>query len=245
MRHHAMLTTKIKELQTCWDRLSQLLDALQQQRDLETRAEERLRLDCLIAQREAERQQVAIQLQEVEPALRTPRDTEVGSPSLSESSETLSLAPPRRPAQLFYSYAHEDEALRDQLEKHLSILHRQQVISGWHDRAIAAGTEWERQINEHLETAHIILLLISADFIASDYCWGKEVQRAMERHDSGAARVIPILLRDVDWTGAPFGKLQALPQDAKPVTSWPNQDEAFANVARGIRQVAIAWTHTS
>jgi len=149
-----------------------------------------------------------------------------------------------RPAQLFYSYAREDEALRDQLEKHLTILQRQQVISGWHDRAIKAGTEWERQINEHLDAAHIILLLISADFIASDYCWGKEVKRAMERHDSGAARVIPILLREVDWTGAPFSKLQALTQDAKPVTSWPNQDEAFANIARGIRQVAIAWTHT-
>ena len=145
---------------------------------------------------------------------------------------------------MFYSYSHKDEALRDQLEKHFAILQRQNVISSWHDRAIQAGTEWENDINEHLESADIILLLVSADFIGSDYCWGIEVKRAMEQHNTGIARVIPIVLRAVDWSGAPFSKLQALPKDAKPVTSWLNQDEAFADIARGIRQVAIAMTST-
>ena len=241
MRHQARLTARINELQTHWDQLSQILQALQQERNLETRAAERLRQDALIAQREAERQQVAAQLHELEQALQTSRSTEVASPILSESPEPLPPAGLPRPVSLFYSYSHKDEALREQLEKHLAILQRHHIISGWHDRAIPAGSVWEQQIHEHLETADIILLLVSADFLASDYCWGKEVTRAMERHEAGAARVIPILLRAVDWTGAPFSTLQALPKDARPVTSWSNPDEAFADIARGIRQVVTSW----
>ena len=87
-----------------------------------------------------------------------------------------------------------------------------------------------------LESAKIILLLVSADFLASDYCYDVELKRAMERHEAKEALVIPIILREVDWKGAPFGKLQALPKKAKPVTNWSNTDSAFANIARGIRR---------
>src|SRR6266849_3948169 len=131
------------------------------------------------------------------------------------------------PVELFYSYAHEDEALRATLEKHLSLLRRQGVISQWSDRHITAGTDWTQAIDEHLEQASIILLLISADFLASDYCYGVEMKRALARHQANEARVIPILLRPVDWHNAPFAHLQALPTDAKAITSWPNPDEAF------------------
>ena len=139
--------------------------------------------------------------------------------------------------ELFYSYAREDEDLRDQLEKHLSIFRRQNIITGWHFRRISPGKEWKGEIDEHLDTAHIILLLISSDFMASDYCYDVEVKRAMERHEAGKARVIPIILRSVYWEGAPFSELQALPTDAKPVTTWANQDEAFEDIARGIQVV--------
>ncbi|MBA2593161.1 MAG: toll/interleukin-1 receptor domain-containing protein [Pseudomonadota bacterium] len=138
--------------------------------------------------------------------------------------------------EVFYSYSHKDEALRDELNKHLALLKRQGVIRDWHDRRIAAGTEWSGQIDEHLNLAGVILLMVSADFIASDYCWDVEVKRAMERHEVGEAVVIPVILRAVDWHSAPFGKLQALPKDAKPVTSWPVQDEAFTDIAKGIRR---------
>jgi tetratricopeptide (TPR) repeat protein len=141
------------------------------------------------------------------------------------------------PVEIFYSYSHKDEKLRERLEKHLSILRREGVISGWTDRKITGGNEWAGEIDEHLESARIILLLISADFLASDYCYDKEMMRAMERHNSGEAVVIPVILRDVDWSGAPFGKLQGLPKDAKPVTLWANRDKAFKNVAVGIRKV--------
>jgi hypothetical protein len=124
------------------------------------------------------------------------------------------------------------------LATHLSILQRNGVISGWHDRRIPAGMEWTDRIDERLNAADIILLLVSADFVASNYCYDKEMRRAMERHEAGQACVIPVILRPCDWEGAPFGKLQGLPKDMKPVTSWVNRDEAFKEVAVGIRTVA-------
>jgi len=141
------------------------------------------------------------------------------------------------PIELFISYSHKDEALREQLGTHLSFLKRQGVIDEWHDRRIGAGQEWAGAIDEHLDSADVILLLISADFLASDYCYDREMTRALERHDAGDACVIPVILRSVDWRGAPFAKLQALPREAKPVTSWPDRDEAVTAVARGIRTV--------
>lgn len=139
---------------------------------------------------------------------------------------------------IFFSYSHKDEPLRDELETHLKLLQRQGVISTWHDRKILPGGEWDDEIDAHLEAAKIILLLISADFIASDYCWEKEVMRALERHEAGNATVIPVLLRSCDWKGAPFGKLQGLPKDMAPITSWKDRDAAWTDVATGIRAVA-------
>jgi GTPase SAR1 family protein len=140
--------------------------------------------------------------------------------------------------EVFFSYSHRDEELRDELAKHLTILQREGVITTWSDRQIGAGDEWAGQIDAHLNSADIILLLISADFIASNYCYDIEMRRAMERHEARSARVVPVILRPVDWTGAPFGKLQAYPKDAKPITTWPNQDEAFVDVTKAIRKTA-------
>ena len=141
---------------------------------------------------------------------------------------------------LFYSYSHKDEALRDELENHLKLLQRQHVIDTWHDRKIMSGTEWGKAIDENLEAADIILLLISADFLASDYCWDIEIQRAMQRHEEKSAVVIPVLLRPCDTGNTDFMKLQGLPKNFKPVTTWTNQDEAFTDIAKGIRAAAEA-----
>ncbi|MEI1374457.1 toll/interleukin-1 receptor domain-containing protein [Nostoc sp. UHCC 0926] len=138
---------------------------------------------------------------------------------------------------VFFSYSHKDEVLRDELATHLSMMKRQGVIEAWHDREISAGSEWANAIDDNLNLADIILLLVSANFLASDYCYDKEMTRAMERHEHKEARVIPIILKPTDWNSAPFGKLQALPKNAKPVTTWQDQDEAFLNVAQGIRRV--------
>jgi hypothetical protein len=134
-------------------------------------------------------------------------------------------------------YAHADEKWLRKIEIHLSLLKRQGLISLWHDRLIAPGTDWAKTIDTHLETASVILLLVSADFLASDYCYGVEMQRALERHAAGEARVVPILVRPVDWKDAAFAHLLALPTDAKPIASWRSKDRALADVAAGIRRV--------
>jgi O-acetyl-ADP-ribose deacetylase (regulator of RNase III) len=140
-----------------------------------------------------------------------------------------------KPITVFISYSHKDQELREELEKHLTILRRQGVIKTWHDRRITAGTEWRGAIDENLMSAELILLLISPDFIASDYCYDLEMDRAMRRHESREARVVPVILRQVMWDKAPFAKLQALPTDGKAVRTWESLDAAFDNVARGIR----------
>src|SRR5207248_2158496 len=128
---------------------------------------------------------------------------------------------PEQDIKLFYCYAREDKALREELEKHLSWLRRRYQLKNWHDREILPGEVWEQAIDAHLNAAHLIFLLISPDFMASDYCYGKEMQRALERHTAGTCHVIPILLRPTFWKGAPFSSLQLLPTDAKPITLWP------------------------
>jgi len=139
---------------------------------------------------------------------------------------------------LFFSYSHEDEALRHQLAKHLKLLERNNVIDAWHDRKIGAGNPWKNAIDDNLEAADIILLLISADFLASDYCYDMEMRRAMERHEEGTALVIPVSLRPCDTNGPDFMKLQGVPKDFKPVVKWEHQDDAFTDIAKGIRAAA-------
>lgn len=144
---------------------------------------------------------------------------------------------------LFYSYAHEDEPLRDELQGHLKILERRGLIRAWHDRQIQPGQDWAGQIDQHLNSADLVLLLLSVDFVNSDYIWGTELKAAMQRQAAGDATVVPIVLRPMDlqaedWADLPFGNVmatQGLPRDLKPVTTWANRDEAWAAVARGLR----------
>ncbi len=162
-----------------------------------------------------------------------------GNVPTNETSREKSMASTKEtlPIKIFYCYAHEDKDLRDRIDKHLGILKRLGQVVGWYDREIQAGTEWEHEIEENLGTAHIILLLVSADFVDSDYCYGVEMKKALELHRAGQARVLPILLRPVDWQDAPFATLQMLPTEAKPITQWKDQDEALEDVAKGIRNV--------
>src|SRR5438876_5354176 len=137
--------------------------------------------------------------------------------------------------EVFISYSHKDQTFREELEIHLSNLKRQNIINSWYDGNIAPGAELKPQIMDHLKSAQIILLLISADFIHSDFCYSIEMKQAIDRHNAGEARVIPILLRPTDWQGAPFAKLKILPTDAKAVTKWRRRDDAFADIVQGIR----------
>jgi len=128
--------------------------------------------------------------------------------------------------------------LKSALVKHLEPLRHRKLIEEWHDRKITAGKEWDREISDQLSSADIILLLVSIDFINSKYCYDIEMERALERHQTGEARVVPIIMRSCLWQDAPFAKLQALPKDAKAVQAWADRDEALTDVVDGIRKVA-------
>jgi hypothetical protein len=134
------------------------------------------------------------------------------------------------------SYAHRDERLRDELEKHLSPLKRSALIENWYDRRITPGSVLHMAIDAHLATADLVLLLISPDFINSDYCYQREMRAALQRHRRGQARIIPVILRPVDWQETPIGRLLATPRDGKPVTKWHRRDDALLDVATSIRR---------
>ena len=138
--------------------------------------------------------------------------------------------------EVFYSYSHKDESLRQKLETHLVALQREGLIKPWTDRCITAGSEWSKQIDEHVRSADIILLLISPDFLASGYIHDVEVKQAMVQHESRKSRVIPIFVRDCSWTEAPFGKLQGVPK-GKAVKLWPDRDPAWREVSDWIRKI--------
>lgn len=138
---------------------------------------------------------------------------------------------------IFTSYAHEDEGLKDEMDKYLKVLKRSGKIDAWNDRELIPGQEWNANIMDELAKANIILLLISVDFIASDFIWDKELAEAMKRHEAGTAYVVPIILRNCKWTSMPFAKLQALPKNARPISDYEDKDAAFTEVATGIERL--------
>ncbi|MFD3473034.1 toll/interleukin-1 receptor domain-containing protein [Streptomyces sp. NPDC058682] len=142
------------------------------------------------------------------------------------------------PVHAFCAYSRVDEKLKQDTLIALSPLERLGLLDTWNFRMVPAGREWEAELNVKLTSAELIILLISPNFINSDYCYGIEMAAALERHESGSARVVPVLLRDCLWSDLPFSHLQALPTNSKPVRSWQNRDAALADVARGI-QAAI------
>lgn len=138
---------------------------------------------------------------------------------------------------IFTSYAHEDEGLKDEMDKYLKVLKRSGKIDAWNDRELIAGQEWNEGIMNELANANIILLLVSVDFLASDFIWDKELAEAMKRHEAGDAFVVPVILRNCKWTSMPFAKLQALPRNAKPISEYADRDAAFTEVATGIERL--------
>lgn len=159
-------------------------------------------------------------------------------------AETSTAAKPTpAPVSLFYSYAHEDEPLRIDLERHLRILQLRQQIQPWHDRKIVPGQLWDQEIHQQLQRSELVLLLLSSYFMGSDYILGVELKTALQRARDGSATVVPILLRPVDLEGldsddlplAPLLQRQGLPRDLKAVTSWRQREEAWVSVSKGLR----------
>ena len=139
---------------------------------------------------------------------------------------------------IFISYSHKDEKIKNDFVSHLSPLKRLNLVSEWHDRKIEPGDKWEQSISTNLSTADIIVLLISIDFINSNYCYDIEMEAALERVANGSAILVPVIVRSCMWKTTKFAAFQALPTDGRAITTWSDHDEAFTNVAEGIQQVA-------
>jgi hypothetical protein len=140
------------------------------------------------------------------------------------------------PLKIFISYSHKDSDLKKQLDIHLKNLERTLPINVWSDNEILGGQEWNALIFEKLRSSHIILILLSPDFIASDFCYKKEMTEALELHDHKRALIIPIMLRTIKEEGLPFTRIQTLPTKPRYITDWENKDAAFTDVITGMEQ---------
>lgn len=140
-------------------------------------------------------------------------------------------------ARIFVSYAHEDQDLKRELDKHLTVLRRSSKVSVWSDGDITPGEEWDDAIMTALHDANIILLLVSVDFNATDFIWERELSIAMRRHHDGTARVVPVILRRCDWASQPYARLQALPPNATPVSEYADPDRAYTEIVLGLAGV--------
>lgn len=179
-------------------------------------------------------------LRVVVPAAVTAPSAPVNTPAVGTASAASVPSPSLtlEPYEVFISYAHEDIEYKKTLVRYMTPLRDEGLIKSWHDGEINPGLDWDGEIHKHLGDAKIILLLVSLDFMSSSYIKGNELKRALERHEAGDARVIPIIIRKSDWTGAKFAKLQALPPDGRPLSSYPDEDEWYTEVIKGLRRVA-------
>ena len=156
-----------------------------------------------------------------------------GSASHCGSNETVRM-------KAFISYSHKDDMALERLHTHMAVLRREGKIEAWFDREILAGGDLDAEIDEQLESCGLFLLLVSPDFLASDYCVGREMGRALERHHAGEAQVVPIIVQPCDWKSTRLRKLKALPQDGKPVSEWTNENNAYIDVIKELRRVLEA-----
>jgi len=138
---------------------------------------------------------------------------------------------------IFISYAHKDEFYKNELLKHLSNLQRKGIIDGWHDRLIKPGEKWNESIKCALYECQVIVCLISADFLASEYIHNTEIKIALERYAKGEVLIIPVIVRPCNWDDSDLGKFQALPKDAKALSTWENMDEGLLSVAQGVKKI--------
>jgi hypothetical protein len=170
-------------------------------------------------------------------------DTEFSGPLVQENTvpsrpETFTTVNKTfNPKKIFFSYSKHDREFLEQLIRQMAALRRSDKIAPWDDHQILPGEEWNDEVKKQLNKADIILLLISSDFLSTDYIWEVEIKMAMERHERKEAVVIPIFIRHCDWSGMPFGKLNGLPTKAKPVTDYPDRDKAWLEVVNGIKRV--------
>lgn len=140
---------------------------------------------------------------------------------------------------IFILYSQEDQVTLDMLKTHLVALERARPVKIWYDGMIEAGAEWQNEVQEALENAEIILLLVSADFIASDYLFEQVMVQALNRHQEGKVKTIPVIARPCLWKDTTLGSLSALPKDGKAISNegWQNEDEPYLAIVEELLQI--------
>ena len=142
------------------------------------------------------------------------------------------------PLKLFLSYAHEDRDIVAELRKHLAPLRYEQIVTDWYDLELMPGHDWDQDIISQLESSDLVLVVISADFVASNYAYGRELNLSLDLHDQDRVRLLPVIARNCKWQNLPFARLQVLPEGAVAISSWQNRDDAFVSVVLGVERVA-------
>jgi hypothetical protein len=142
------------------------------------------------------------------------------------------------PLRLFLSYAHEDSSVAAELRNHLAPLRHEKIVRDWYDHDLVAGSDWDTEIKQQLESSALVLFLVSSDFLASSYAYERELAHALDLHERGMLRVIPVIARNSLWQQLPLGKLHALPEGGRPISGWENRDDAFVSVVAGVEKAA-------
>lgn len=140
-------------------------------------------------------------------------------------------------AKVFISYSRRDEKALDRLHTHLAMLRRDGLVETWYDRDILAGQNIDREIESNLSASEIFVALASPDFLASNYCYEREMKAAFERHEAGSIVIVPVIVEACDWKASPLGKLKALPKDGTPISTWRNEDVAYLDVVTELRRI--------
>ena len=140
-------------------------------------------------------------------------------------------------ARAFLSYSHADEKALERLHKHLAVLRRDGSLAAWTDHAILAGDNLDDEITAQLEESDLFIAIVSPDYLASKYCYEREFQRALERAEGGAMRIVAIIIEPCDWLSTPLHKLMALPKDGKPISEWTNPNNAYLDVVTQLRRL--------
>lgn len=143
------------------------------------------------------------------------------------------------PMKAFISYSHKDTNALERLRTHLSVLRRQGAIEDWCDRQILAGDEIDSEVDKRLDECGIFLPLVSPDFLASHYCYDREMTVAIQRHDAKKLRVMPMIVEPCDWLSSPLARFKAVPRDGVPISTWPNVNEAYLDVVNELRRVLV------
>jgi hypothetical protein len=143
----------------------------------------------------------------------------------------------KKPAKAFISYSHIDGAALSRFATHLAMLRREGMLADWVDQKILAGGEIDKEVSRQLDACDLFLPLVSPDFLNSNYCYDTEMKRAIERHESGAIRIVPIIIEPCDWKASPLKRFKALPRDGKPVAEWTNKNNAYLDVVTELRRL--------